>query len=91
MPRYKLRTLLILLAVGPPFLAGVWFIIRLLSEALSPVDVAIHVNLLTVTLTFSALWFWRLRKIVHPKKDNWPSRKLYRGSRRGIAVWLNQG
>jgi hypothetical protein len=25
MPRYKLRTLLILLAVGPPMLAGVWF------------------------------------------------------------------
>jgi len=24
MPRYKLRTLLILLAIGPPMLAGVW-------------------------------------------------------------------
>jgi hypothetical protein len=32
MPRYKLRTLLILLAIGPPILAGVW----LLWEALKP-------------------------------------------------------
>jgi hypothetical protein len=24
MPRYKLRTLLIILALGPPVLAGVW-------------------------------------------------------------------
>ena len=24
MPRYKLRTLLILLAIGPPLVAGVW-------------------------------------------------------------------
>ena len=25
MPRYKLRTLLIVLALGPPLLAGAWF------------------------------------------------------------------
>jgi len=25
MPRYKLRTLLIVLALGPPVLAGVWY------------------------------------------------------------------
>ena len=25
MPRYSLRTLLILLAIGPPLVAGVWF------------------------------------------------------------------
>ena len=28
MPRYKLRTLLIVLAIGPPLLAGLWFLIR---------------------------------------------------------------
>lgn len=88
MPRYRLRTLLILLAVGPPMLAGVWSIIRLFSEALSPVGVAIHVMLLTATLAFSVLWFWRLRKIVHPKSSSRPTRKLYQASQRGVAGWL---
>jgi len=30
MPRYKVRTLLILMAVGPPIMAGVWPFIRML-------------------------------------------------------------
>lgn len=28
MPRYSLRTLLVLLAIGPPMVAGVWWIYR---------------------------------------------------------------
>jgi hypothetical protein len=31
MPRYKLRTLLILLAIAPPVLAGIWFTIKTYS------------------------------------------------------------
>jgi hypothetical protein len=33
--RYKLRTLLILLAVGPPVVAGMWLTVRVISKSSS--------------------------------------------------------
>jgi len=36
MPRYRLRTLLIVLALGPPVLAGAWAMIPVVSRWLWP-------------------------------------------------------
>ena len=41
MPRYSLRTLLILLAIGPPLLAGVWFVRAALIPSLAALFAAI--------------------------------------------------
>jgi hypothetical protein len=38
MPRYRLRTLLILLAVGPPLLAGLWMAYQIYQRPAPPPD-----------------------------------------------------
>jgi hypothetical protein len=50
MPRYKLRTLLILLAIGPPILAGVWWTLCWLG-----VDGVVTLIAYSVGLLFAAV------------------------------------
>ena len=81
MLRYSLRTLLILLAVGQPVLAGAWLYFRMLADNLPPSDLppvyaaAVQVTMLTLTLVLSALWAadcWGLRELMLPKSRTRP-------------------
>jgi hypothetical protein len=49
--RFRLRTLLIVLALGPPVLAGLWF-----SRALDPYEVLGFVCAATPILAISLSW-----------------------------------
>jgi hypothetical protein len=50
--RYRLRTLLIVLALGPPVLAGAWFLLRSQHGPML-------LNLLTFSVCIAAVtWLW---------------------------------
>jgi len=73
MPRYRLRTLLIVLALGPPLLAWVWFHGTPLGIALAIclLGTAIGLTLLWVIqglLAISGLLLTTLRQAMHHKK-----------------------
>jgi hypothetical protein len=53
--RYRLRTLLILMAVLPPLLAAVWFYPRVVSPALDVIHVA---GVIGLTVLMAALVAW---------------------------------
>jgi hypothetical protein len=63
MPRYKLRTLLILLAVAPPLLAGAWWVLGLPDDAF-PRGLGILVLLLPTIIGWVGfiLWLWQEEK-----------------------------
>ena len=53
MPRYKLRTLLILLAIGPIALAAQWFFLFDVFRPLPSVAVAVYLTV-TIAIIFAA-------------------------------------
>ena len=54
MPRYKLRTLLILLAVLPPVLAGAWWFVT--ANPIPALLLSIGYGPIAALVTFSWLW-----------------------------------
>ncbi len=63
--RYRLRTLLILIAVGPPMLAVLWFLTHSIVGMLA----------WALFVAFFGFWFWQLRKrqTDHPRTRGYPN------------------
>jgi len=53
--RYRLCTLLMLLALGPPILAGGLFVITVLAESIPPAELSVRIMLLIATIACTAL------------------------------------
>jgi hypothetical protein len=69
MPRYRLRTLLIVLALGPPMLAGGWWFVR---WALAFEPFAVLVSAVLVALP-AALFLGTFAKVLQIMDHEWRS------------------